>query len=142
MTAAQRPEDKEFAASLDEDIRDIKRGRPRLDLSLVAVDQFRAAGMTWGAIAREMGVSRNGLLAARGRHDVPRGAPLDQRKVVRGASRFLRANLGEGLTPVEFKDAKSFARLLELLHTDNARLRESLSKARRQIRDLERALAR
>jgi hypothetical protein len=70
----------------------------------------------------------------------PRFISLQQKKLLRMAARYLRADFGEGLTPIELKDAQALARLIWLLSTENKSLREALAKARRAIKDYERML--
>lgn len=118
------------------------RGRPRINLNLVVTDKMRAAGQSWGAISRGLGVHRNTLLAHRQGGYSERFVPIPQKRLLRVAARFLRADMGEGLTQIELKDAQMLVRLLRFLSIENEKLREALSRARQQIRDYERLMAR
>lgn len=115
---------------------------PEKRIGLAEADRLRATGTTWSVIARKLGVSVETLLKHRKRNAEPRGALPSQRRLVLAASRFLRANLGEGLTPVEFTSAKGLVDWLRALHRENGELRVALTKSRQRVRDLERMLAR
>ena len=115
-------------------------GRPRAALQLTEADKMRSQGQSWSEISRTLGIHRNTLLNHRRGGYSARMVSLPQKKLLRMASRFLKADSGEGLTRVEFKDARSFVYLLRLLSTENEELREALGKARQAIRDYERIL--
>lgn len=130
------------------------RGRPPREVSLEIADRLRASGLSWASIAQELGVARETLRVhrshgsltrrewKRGPAEVVKRAHLPhQAQLLRAASRYLKANLGQGLTPLEFKDAKGLVRLIGSVYRENDSLRDALSKARLRIRDLERMLA-
>ena len=119
----------------------VKLGRPLRQFRLAHADEMRSRGLSLSAISRELGVHRNTLLNRRARGQDERAHLKSQQVMLRSAQRYLKANLGEGLTPLEFRDAKDLVRLLTMLYRENTELRDGLIKARRQIRDLERALA-
>jgi hypothetical protein len=98
---------------------------------------MRTEGLSWGAIASRLGVHRNTLLNHRRGGYSERFVTVPQKRLLKAAARFLRADLGEGLTRLELKDAQSLVRLLRALSTENEELREALTKARQQIRDYE-----
>lgn len=87
-------------------------------------------------------VNRNTLLAHRQRGEQERFAMPRQKRMLLAAARYLRANMGEGLTPIELRSAEDLVRFLGALYRDNAELREALGKAQGQIRDLTKELAR
>lgn len=85
-------------------------------------------------------VHRNTLLAhrARAHHEAEERFQMPrQKRLLVSADRFLRANQGEGLTPMEFRSAEDLVRFLAEIYRENAELREALAKARAQIRDYE-----
>lgn len=118
-----------------------RRGRPLALGNLTQANHLRVQGHTWRDISVRLGVSRSALAAAR-RRNVARDNLPHQQTLLRQAARFLQANLGQGLTPLEFRDAKELVALITSVHRENGELRSILAKARRRIQDYEAMLRR
>ena len=122
-----------------------KRGRPRLPVKLDLADRLRTSGLSWDEVSKMLDVHRNTLLAHRTRahtEATERFQMPRQKRMLVAAGRFLRANQGEGLSPMELRSAEDLVRYLSAIYREAAGLRETLAKVQAQIHDYERMMRR